>query len=470
MTAPLQGHTSDLAEEVAARLARTIGAANVFSGPTKLAGYEVDGMRPAAAVLAKSAEEISELLRIAAAEKLAVIPCGGRTKLGIGMPPARYDVALDLSCVNKVLAYEPRDLTLGVEPGVRFAELAEVLAGERQFLPLNPPFHQGATIGGILAADSASPLRHAYGGPRDYVLGLEFVTGDGTPAKSGGRVVKNVSGYDLHKLLIGSLGTLAVITRANFKTFPLPPAQAVFLAAFGDATAALEFCGTFGRSPLGAMQVDVISPEAGSLLKTGATGEIALQEQRWCVVVSTAGSEKVVERQKQELPALSAQSNAADFVVLGDTMESMRVAAALLGRICEFPSIALAADAQAAIFRIAALPSAMDAVAQRLSNVASEHSMPAAMVLRPYGLIYFALLPSRGASVEQGKLMQTAKAVFRAMDELGVKARIEFAPVELKHAVNVWGAARPDFELMHRVKKVFDPGNVLSPGRFAGGI
>jgi len=461
---------SDTSALLAARIAQRFGVENVIALAAELARYEVDGIRPAAAVFAKSAEEIADLLKFAGTEKLAIIPCGARTKLGIGLLPARYDIALDLSRMNKVLAYEPRDLTLGVEPGMRFSTLAMTLAGEKQFLPLNPPFFQRATIGGIIAADSASPLRHSYGGPRDFVLGLEFVTGDGAIAKSGGRVVKNVSGYDLHKLLIGSLGTLAVITRANFKTFPMPPEQVVFVAAFDGVAAALEFCRALERSPLGALQVDVISPDAAQIFAAHTEGEIALPEQRWCVVVSAAGNAHVVERHRRELPAIAAQANASGLLALGDTVQSMKVAAALLGRVREFPALALNADVAATVFRIAALSSTMPALAQRLSELATEHATGTALVMRPHGLIYFAILPMISDAAAFGKLAKFAEAVFRAADELGARARIEFAPVELKRAVNAWGATRPDCELMRRVKKVFDPGNVLSPGRFADGI
>jgi glycolate oxidase FAD binding subunit len=353
---------------------------------------------------------------------------------------------------------------------MRFSALATTLAAEKQFLPLNPPFFQRATVGGILAADSASPLRHSYGGPRDYVLGLEFVTGDSAIAKSGGRVVKNVSGYDLHKLVIGSLGTLAVITRANFKTFPTPPEQVVFVAAFDDTAPALEFCKKLSRSPLGLLQVDAVSPEAAQIFSAHSDAEVALPAQRWCVVVSAAGNARVVERHRRELPVIAEQANASGLVALGDTMQSMKVAAALLGRIREFPALALSTNAAATIFRIAALPSTMATVTQRLGALAKEHAMPTALVIRPYGLIYFAILPATSDATAFGKLAQFAEAVFQAIDGLGAKARIEFAPTELKRAVNVWGAARPDFELMRRVKKVFDPQNILSPGRFAGGI
>jgi glycolate oxidase FAD binding subunit len=461
---------SDASALTAARIAQRFDAGNTIIPAAELAGYEVDGIRPAAAVFAKSPEEITDLLKFAASEKLAVIPCGARTKFGIGMPPLRYDIALDLSRMNRVLAYEPRDLTLGVEPGMRFSALATTLAAEKQFLPLNPPFFQRATIGGIMAADSASPLRHSYGGPRDFVLGLEFVTSDGAIAKSGGRVVKNVSGYDLHKLLIGSLGTLAVITRANFKTFPTPPEQVVFVAVFEDPAVALEFCKTLARSPLSALQVDVISPDAAQIFSAHSDTEIALPANRWCAVVSAAGNARVVERHRRELPAISDHAKANGLVALGDTVQSMKVAAALLGRVREFPALALSASPAAVIFRVAALPSTMAAVAQRLGALANEHAMLTALVIRPYGLIYFAILPASNDAVTFGKLAKFSDAVFTASDGLGAKARIEFAPAELKCAVNVWGAPRSDFELMQRVKKVFDPQNILSPGRFAGGL
>ena len=200
------------------------------------------------------------------AEKLSVIPCGGRTKLGIGSPPARYDIALDLSRMNRVLAYDPRDLTLGVEPGVRIEDLLQVLGEQNQFLPLAVPFADRATIGGIVATNSSSPLRHSYGAVRDFCLGMEFVTGEGVLAKSGGRVVKNVTGYDLHKLLIGSLGTLAVITRVNFRTFPLPQAQGTFVASFSDSEAAFRFCRTIANSVLTPQIVEVADPAAAHLL------------------------------------------------------------------------------------------------------------------------------------------------------------------------------------------------------------
>ena len=153
------------------RLEEIVGGAYVVTDAAEIAAREVCGVRPAVVVRPADAAQIAEILRFAAAEKLAVIPTGGCTKLGIGSPPARYDIALDLSRMNRVLAYDPQDLTLGVEPGVRIEDLLRTLAEKKQFLPLAVPFSERATIGGIVAANSSSPLRHAYGGGPRFLPG-----------------------------------------------------------------------------------------------------------------------------------------------------------------------------------------------------------------------------------------------------------------------------------------------------------
>ncbi len=462
MTAPSTERAADATARGVARLGARFGAENLVSGANALATYEVDGIRPAAAVKPSSAEEIAELLRIAAEEKLAVIPCGGRTKVGIGAPPTRYDVALDLSRMNRVLAYEPRDLTLGVEPGVAVAELWGVLGCEGQWLPIIDAFGERSTIGGVLAADSASPLRHGFGGPRDFTLGMEFVTGYGAIAKSGGRVVKNVSGYDLHKLLIGSLGTLAVITRANFKTFPWPPARDVFVAHFADCSTAMEYCRAIQKSALEPRLIEVISPEAEKLISAGAKHPRPLAANSWSVVIGVTARRRVVERHASELATLASQQKTSEFVRIGGEDQSE-----ILNAACTVPSFFLGADSGAVIFRIAAVPAAMASLAARLARCAENSQMQCATVLRPHGLVYFALLPHGKPTAD---VARAAQEVFSLSDELGAKARIEFAPPEVKRTVKVWGTARPDFELMRRVKNIFDPNGILSPGRFAGGI
>ena len=227
-------NASAISASVTTRLNEIVGAANVASDFAQLAAYEIDRKLPAAAVRPATSEEAAEIVKFAAAENLSLVATGARTKLGIGYTPTRYDLALDMTRLNKVIAYDPGDLTLSVEAGVPLAKIAQLLAEHHQFLPLAVPFSARTTIGGTIASGVDSPLRQFYGTARDFLLGMEFVTGEGVAAKSGGRVVKNVTGYDIHKLMIGALGTLGVITRVNFKTFPMPLGSRGFVARFSD--------------------------------------------------------------------------------------------------------------------------------------------------------------------------------------------------------------------------------------------
>ena len=213
---------SPLTDATFAKLEALVDAGNFFTDAESLARCTIDGCAPRAGLHANTVEQVVEVVRFAAAENLAVVPYGNFQQMGLGAPPARYDIALRV-CLDRVISYDPRDLTLSVEAGIPLNVLNRQLREQRQFLPLDSPIGGFATIGGILATNSSGPLRHAFGTARDFLLGLEFVTGEGVRTKSGGRVVKSVAGYDIHKLMIGSLGTLGIITSANFRTFRLPP-------------------------------------------------------------------------------------------------------------------------------------------------------------------------------------------------------------------------------------------------------
>lgn len=457
------------ATSVLTRLEELVGSARVVSDAATLAGYEIDGLRPAAAVSPGSAAEVAEVVRFAAAERLALIAAGGRTKLGIGAPPRRYDLALDLTRLNRVLAYDPGDLTLGVEPGIRFSELTAVLAEKKQFLPLAPPFADRATLGGIVSSHSSTPLRHAYGTPRDYVLGMEFVTGEGVASKSGGRVVKNVTGYDLHKLLIGAFGTLAVITRINFRTFPLPPAQTTFVAFFPGAEQALEFCRAIAESPLQPRLVEVVEPQAARILSSGAaeTGGPRLPAGLWSVAVAAAGSPGVVARHAKELLRIAQHLRAAGFVELTEPESSV-----LLGRICEFPKHLLEQSPAATIFRISVLPTGMRSLLERAREIAERNQLSWAGLVRASGIVFVALLPAESGSAALPRLARAATALMQSSvsPEIGGRPMIEWCPTALKREVSVWGPPRDDLVLMQRLKKVFDPHGILCPGRFVGGV
>ncbi|MCL6480631.1 MAG: FAD-binding oxidoreductase [Firmicutes bacterium] len=446
-----------------ARLADLVGADHVLTDPLSLSRYAVDGRLPWAAVRPGTAEEVAEIVRWARAETLALVPTGSGTKLDLGMPPLRYDVAVDCSRLDRIIAYDPADLTLSVEAGMRVAALEAVLARHGQMLPLEMPFYDAMTIGGLLASGSSGPQRQLYGAPRDFLLGAEFVTGEGRRAKSGGRVVKNVTGYDFHRLLIGSLGSLAIFTVANFRTFPRPPAQALFVASFAELDGALALRRALVQSPLTPTALELVSPALAQRLTPQAAW---LPSGHWAVLVLVGGERAVVERHAHDLARMARSANAAALTRL-DAEPMNR----LWSRLREFPSLACEISPAPAIVRLNTLPSELGALAVRAETTAGRHRVPVALLLRGVGILYVLLLPDASSAETLARLAAAVGELLQAGAEYG-SALVEFCPPELKQVVNVWGvvARRNDLGLMRQLKQVFDPDNVLSPGRHIGGI
>jgi glycolate oxidase FAD binding subunit len=453
---------SHVAVSFASRLGEFVGAGGVLTDPASLAAYEVDGCRPSAVLQPGSAAQIGEILRFASAERLAVIPTGGRTHLHIGMPPRRYDLALDVSGMDRVLAYEPHDLTLGVEPGITYAELDRSLREKGQFLPLAPPLAERATLAGIVAAAADTPFRYAYGTARDFLLGVEFVTGEGVISKSGGRVVKNVTGYDLHKLFIGSLGTLGVITRLNFRTFPLPPDQRMFVASFADQSGAFALCRAMMKSPLQPRVVDVVDPGAAGLF--AARGATFFGRDSWLAIVEAAGPEAVLERHVRDLASMSQEAEASEFVALKDAQRHQ-----LFGCLCDFSRIAFGATPAAMIFRVAALPSAMPALLDGARKLAESHALNCAILIRALGVVYLALLPPADPKIYPA-LLSCSRQLMTLCITSGAAPMIERCPLEMKNTLGIWPPPGSEREIAQSLKRVFDPQGILSPGRFQGGI
>lgn len=211
-----------------------------FTPAVDPARYAISGRAPRAALRPKTRDELCEILRAATRDGAAVVPWGGGVSLGAESAPERYDIAIDVGALDRVVEYEPEDLTLTAECGVTLAALRERLAARGQELPLEGAHAERATLGGVLAANASGPRRLRFGSPRDRVLGARFVLGDGTLARTGGKVVKNVAGYGIHRLLCGSQGGLAVIVEASLKLMPAPErrvalAYEVDAAALGDA-------------------------------------------------------------------------------------------------------------------------------------------------------------------------------------------------------------------------------------------
>lgn len=454
---------------VAARLESVAGADRVSGIPEMRGKYAVDGVVPSAVVQPASAEEVAEIVRFAKSEKLALIPCGKRTKMSIGMPPDRYDFALDITGLNKVAYYDPDDLTLSVDAGIGLALLAQILSNKNQFVPLAVPFFEECTAGGTIASGIGSMLRHCYGSARDFLLGAEFVNGAGALTKSGGRVVKNVTGYDLHKLLIGSLGTLAVITRLNFRTFPLPQGYGQLVAAFSSAEAIVKFQSTVAKSPLTPSSFQILGPEAAQRLAEFQQERDSplpswFAPKHWHVCVGFEGAGAVLRRYSSDLVQYAQQSGAPSYHILEKaTSESLGET------LRELPKLLSRSSAAATIFKIGMLP-AVPTDILRLRQLAEPLAIPSAVFANLPGPLFFALEPK---SLDHGSIValaQIAAGVFEYAASHNGQASILFCPPQLKRVVNVWGPATKDTELMRRVKNAFDPQNIFAPGRFVAGI
>src|SRR5215831_16071612 len=371
-----------------ARLQSVVGASHVTADPAVCSQYAVDEVVPSAVAKPTSPEQVAEIVRFAALDRLSLIPCGHRTKLKIGRPPSRYDIALDMTGLHQIAHYDPGDLTVSVDAGANFNDLAAPLYKQKQFLPLAVPFYFESTIGGIIASGVDSSLRHSYGTARDFLIGAEFVDGTGRLCKSGGRVVKNVTGYDLHKLLIGSVGTLAVITRLNFRTFPAAPASRGFVISFRAHEDALNFSKLVERSPVRAASLDLVGPRLAQLFleaeKNSSEPPAAplqgkLRADSWHVCVSVEGIPEVCERASREFAQLAASSTLkpTQFVTVSESE-----GADLWHYIGQSIPLLLEASPFVAILKITTLPARLTSLLQQVGGLADQASLAHAVLAR----------------------------------------------------------------------------------------
>lgn len=416
-----------------------VGADHVQDGGT----FAVEGSNPAWVLRPGNEEEISAVLKLCSANDLVVVPGAGKTKQCMGAPVERADIFLDLSRLNRVLRYDPGDLTISVEAGARVGEVQSAVATHRQLLPLDGPQSGRSSIGGMLATASQGPLKHGFGGPRDFCVGVRFVTADGTIAKAGGQVVKNVAGYDVMKLLIGSYGTLAVITRANFKLYPAPRQYRTFVSSFGTLSEATEFRDAVLRSPLAPVALEMVSPMAESYLTA------MLHGGRWHVVLRASGSDAVLQRYRSELGS----AVAAEIV---DKEEHM-LWQSLADFAANLTPNALVLDISAPLARFAEIVNASD-------SIAAKHGLFIAVAGRAIGPLNVALLPVKEQpdSSAYAAVLQEIRRVI-ANDGAAVVSR---CPVAIKAKVDVWGQTPTDLEAMRTVKRALDSRNILNRGRF----
>jgi glycolate oxidase FAD binding subunit len=434
-------------------LKERVGEANVIQDPDRIKAYAVDGMMPKAVVSPGSVEEVSKLLAYANSEKLAVVPRGNGTKMAQGGVPRKLDVVLSMLRINRITEHDVPNLSLSVQAGMTLTAVQEKLAGtgKGSFLPLDPSFTEKATIGGIIAANGSGPRRYLYNSARDLLLGLKAVAPNGDIVAFGGKTVKNVSGYDMTKLMVGSWGALGVITEITTKLLPLPEASATLLISFDDLVKAGSLTRSLLRSVLLPSAMELMDGKAASLL-----GE----EGRYLVAFSLEGVREAVERQVTEIGEMGRKEGAIDTKVLkGPEDRTFWI------RVRDFPLVSntpVILKSNFVISKQAEILGDYEKKARAAGIGCAFIGHAGNGILTTYILSDMIVRPDQVVGLISAF---TAEAVRH-----GGNLVVESCPGELKAKISVWGQPRSDNALMRRLKEEVDPVEVLNPGRFVGGI
>ena len=374
-------------------------------------------MSPRNSVVPSTPAELAQALGSAAASKQTITLGGRFSKSRMGGPIAPSPVTISTTGLSRTLSYEPKDLTVSVEAGMLWAELSRILGANRQMVPLDPPFSQQATVGGVVAANTSGPRRRLYGTARDLVIGMTFATLEGKLVSTGGMVVKNVAGLDMGKLMIGSFGTLAAIAVVNFKVLPAPEVERLFLLAFDTVELAIAARDKILNSVLQPSAVDLLNRHAAKLV--GWHG---------CVLaVRAGGNATAIDRYERELRSMGS-------LEVGDEKSAAAIQ--------EFTPRFLDSRENGAVVRISCT----------LSQIAEiMGAVNAPILARAANGVCYAYFEDASAAAEVAG--RTRNAI------------IDFASESQKSSLNLWPAPGADFEIMKRIKAMFDPEHLLNRGR-----
>ncbi len=451
------------------QVAEIVGESNCLT--EALQSYAVDGIVPKLVVFPENVEQVSALMKLADQERLAVVPRGSGTKMSLGNIPRQVDVVLVLKKLNKILEYEPDDLTATVEAGILLTDLQRCLKEKNQFFPLDPPFSSEATLGGIVATNSNGPGRLFHGSVRDLVVGIRVVHPGGVITRAGGKVVKNVSGYDMNKLYTGSLGTLGIITELSLKLRPLPEVSKTLLLRFSSLSEAARLVLQISTSELLATSLEILDSGAWEIMSRADPSINPGQGVAAPGVTFAArleGLSENVERQIIQIREWGQQRGTTGAEVLvGDLHDKF------WEKIQNHPQT-FSVDASNTIRCKASLPaSKVEDFFQTVKKIGHSQNLDPVMFSHAgSGIVYIYFgLEAVPTGVDR---MSIFSYIIREIRNLSLQFEgslvIEAAPTELKKKVDVWGPVGDSLKIMKLLKEQFDPHGILNPGRFIEGI
>ena len=411
-------------------LQNIVGKGNVREATAEDA---IEGVTPALVVEPGSVDEISAVMKLASANGLVVCPRGGGTKTGLGAPPRSVDLVLSMARMDEIIEHVPGDQVVRVQAGVKLETLQQRLAEANQMLALDPP-EAGTTVGGIVATNASGPRRFRYGTVRDLIIGVTVVLADGTVAKAGGKVVKNVAGYDLGKLFTGSLGTLGVIADCNFRLHPRPDSARTVAVEVETPQAAQDAAQALVHSQVEATAIELHwggEAKLVSVLLESIPGGIEAKEERARFLLEPFGEVRTLEDDEAD------NLGPLDPPPVGDEV----------------------------FVKITAPPAELAAVLESVLDAAGRRDVRARFTGHAGTGVTFA-----GLSGEEETLVEVVGEVREIRTRSGGGLVVVYAPLSIKEKVDVWGPAGDYGGLLRRVKEKFDPGYVMNPGRFVGGL
>jgi glycolate oxidase FAD binding subunit len=453
------------ANKLISGLKEAAGKAKVIQDKDKIAAFAMDGKRPKVVVSPGSVEEVSRIVAFANQQHLSVIPVGNGTKVGMGSIPEKMDIVLSTRRLNRITDCDIDNLTLTVQSGMTLNDVQKHLAkeGKGYFLPLDPPFSEKATLGGIVATNSSGPRRFLYGTARDLIIGMKAVFPNGDVVVSGGKTVKNVSGYDLCKLLIGSFGTLGVLCEMTFKLLPLPEKGATVLVPFKTLEEADGFVQEILHSQLTPASIETMNAKAMARMRS----PVSLPEAgNYIVAIGMEGVAEAIERGKSEIVdrgkkvgALEVSSLESDRHVSFWT--AIRDFSKGLGR--RYPDL-VTLKSNFLISKSGKMIESYERIARGLGFDFTfiSHS--------GNGILYAYALPEKEGRPKVESLVKLVKKMTAEAVKNEGNLVVESSPLSIRKKVDVWGRSRSDALVMRRIKKQIDPAGILNPGRFVGGI
>jgi len=392
----------------------------------------IDGLRPTKVIAPATALEVAKVLQYCSSAGLGVVPRGGGTKLGLGNRPEKADVILSTERLNRVVEHVWGDMVAIVEAGCTIDKLQRALQPHRQRLAIDPLWPEKTTVGGLLATAESGTLRIRYGAVRDLVLGVEVALADGSLIKAGGKVVKNVAGYDLTKLMIGSLGTLGVITRAAFRLHPVPVATSTYSIMAGSAAEADKV---------------VLAILASYVIYTGLQVRTD-RANRVTIDVRFEGIPESLQDQRERL---------AKVAVGCEIVESPN-------EIWDARRQLFTNAGDSAICKCSVVPSRIGSLCDGIFRQVNGTEVKATLVAQGTGLTEVRF------DAEMPSLLKVVEGLRGEVDRLEGTLVVEQCPTPMKESLDVWGRLREALPLMQQIKETFDPARTLNPGRFVGAI